>query len=207
MKLISILFFLFSQICFSASTGDWKLGIGLGISPNYLVTLTGSGVSAGSPYVRTYNLEYSSATSIAFDFRKLSTNSWGMLGGFEYEAERSITKSMVNFLPVSTSGDTSKFQTSFLHYGAAYRWDIFYIPFGLAYGFTKFIPDDNTLGTATASNGLGGYFGFGWYINDKFVIEYVSRSTLTTLTFANGANTESTTGAIGSALLGVKYFF
>lgn len=126
-----------------------------------------------------------------------------MVGGFEYETERTLTK----MNGVAASGATSKYQTHFLHFGAAYRWDIFYIPLGLTYGFTKFTPAPSAAGTASIENGFGGYFGFGWYVNDKFVIEYVSRSVTTVLKLASATASESSTGTIGSALLGVKFFF
>ena len=214
MKIIfSFFIFIFSQTCISAAmraSGDWKFGLGLGVSPNYLVSLSGGGVISGVPYTTTYNFENASATSIALDFRKLNRNGWGLVTGFEYETERSVTKVIINNVNYAiTSANTFKYQTNFLHFGAAYRWDIFYIPVGLTYGLTKFTPVPGASGASggTAENGMGLYFGFGWYINDSFTIEYVSRSASTSLKFVAGANNETTTGTIGSALLGVKYFF
>lgn len=209
MKFIfSFLILIFSQFCFSASTSsDWKFGIGAGYSLSYLVSLSGGGVISGVPYTQTYNFMHASTTSIALDFRKLNRNGWGPVGGFEYEPARPVTLLISNGTSSTiTSANTFKYQTNFLHFGAAYRWDIFYIPLALAYGLTTFTPAPGAPSGST-ENGVGFYFGFGWYINDNFVIEYVSRSATTSLKFVAGADNETTTGTIGSALLGVKYFF
>ena len=203
MKLIfSFLVLMFSQICFSAN--DWKFGIGVGYSPNYLVSLSGSGIASGTPYSATYSLQYAATTSLELDFRKLNKNSWGWVSGFEYEPERALT--VINGISAGSSS-VSKYQTTFLHIGAAYRWDIFYIPFGLAYGLTKFTPAPSFSGTGTAENGVGAFFGFGWYLGEDFAIEYVSRSATTSLKMVSGANSENTSGVLGSALLNLKYFF
>lgn len=209
MRIIFSFVCFFSQVCFSAGGGgDWKFGIGLGTSLNYLVALSGTGVSAGTPYFTTQTFQHEAATSIALDFRSLNRNSWGMIGGLEYETARALTKFTANGLNGTvTSANAFKFQTHFIHFGTAYRWDIFYIPLGLAYGLTKFTPATGATYTGTAENGMGAYIGMGWYVNDNFVIEYVSRSATTTLKLVAGADNETTTGTIGSALLGVKYFF
>ena len=201
--------FIFSQISFSASSSsNWKLGVGFGYSINYLVNLSGSGVSSGTPYKITYYFEFSSATSIALDLRKLNKNNWGIMSGFEYETERTLTKLVANGIIIPLSGGaTAKYQSHFLHLGAAYRWDIFYVPVGLTYGLTTFTPAPGSTGTASIENGFGGYFGLGWYVDDDIVIEYVGRSVTTSLKVTSGADSETTSGTIGSALLGLKAFF
>lgn len=204
---ISTLLF-FVSLNVSAVSNGWQFGIGVGYSLNYLVTLSGTGVSSGVPYSQSYLFEFTPATSIQFDFRKLNKNSWGMVGGFEYEAAREMSKLVSNgtSIPVTGSGN-AKFQTHFLHYGAAYRWDIFYIPIQLAYGLTKFTPAVGSTVASSADNGIGAYFGFGWYIEDDLTIEYVSRSATTTLKFSAGSDNETTSGVLGSAVLGIKHFF
>lgn len=212
MKLVLLLLLLihFSSSAFALTSrhSEWMPGIGVGFSPNYLVGLTGSGFSSGTPYTTNYAMEYEQGMSAQFDFRKMSPDAWGLMMGFHFESERSLRKMTLNGLSATPSGKTSTYQTHFIFLAGAYRWDSFFIPIGLTYGITHFKPSTTTPGTeVNTQNGVGSIIGVGWYVDKDFTIEYVGRSALTTLDIKSGSDFESNSGVVATALLSMKYFF
>lgn len=205
MKLFLMLFVLITLGFATTASADWKFGLSLGYSPNYLLNLNGAGVSSGTPYGINYILQYQSAMEVGFDIWNTSQNSWGFISGFQYSGDRKLESGTVNGLPVSTASGVSKYQTHFLYVGGAYRWESFYIPLGLTYGLTKMTPASEM--NIEVKNGVGALFGIGWFIGDHFVIEYIGRSATTELRIVEGADSENNIGTIGSALLNIKYFF
>lgn len=206
-KIILSLFFLFLT-CTTYAKDTWQLGLALGYSPVYMVNLSGSGIVSGSRYNINYTLLYEAVPSLQLDFRKLGKNGWGLLMGLEYEPARKMTQGIANGLNMTlSSSTTSKYQTNFFHFGTAYRWDIFYLPIGITYGMTTFWSAPASTANVSITNGFGAIIGMGWYVNDNFAIEYVSRSAATTLNFTEGADSELTSGTLAASVLALKYFF
>ncbi|WP_374033843.1 hypothetical protein ACES2I_14480 [Bdellovibrio bacteriovorus] len=184
---------------------EWRYGVQVGYSPNYLAKLSGDGTVSGTPTDIDYDLEYKGALEVGFNAWYTPQHSWGFISGISLGGERELDKMTLNGVTYSATGETSKFQTHFLYAGTLYRWESFYLPLGLAYGINKFTPAGT--GDGEATNGVGILFGLGWFFADNFVIEYIGRSTTTELKLSSGTDTIKTKGAIGSALLNLKYFF
>lgn len=147
----------------SVARADWKVGLQVGYSPNYLVTLDGTGVNNGTPYSAKYNMEYDGSAEFGINLWNASPHSWGFISGFHYGAERKLSKMSINgiSIPVSSS-DTSKYQTHFLYAGTLYRWESFYIPLAITYGMTKFT-SASSLQSLEVKNGVGALLGLGWF--------------------------------------------
>lgn len=189
------------------SANNWKLGFGLGYSPNYMVDPAGSGSLAGAPYTIKYELEYKSATSIQLDYWNLSNNSFGFISGVQYETQRTISKAKLDGINVNVDSATfAKFQTNFLYAGVAYKWNIFYIPLGLTYGLNTIVPAAGP-GATTTENGFGFMWGLGWFLKDDIVIEYASRTAAIKIKYVNGADFENVSGTVATSILNLKYFF
>lgn len=220
---LTILFF--SQLCYSQSRprtattpsnntsssrsigSNWKFGLGLGYSPVYLVNLSGSGSLTGAPYSVSYDFQYQYSTSIQLDYWNLSRNNFGFISGFQYEPQRTIYTGKLNGINVNVANVTfAKFQTNFLYIGAAYRWNIFYIPVGLTYGMHTVAPASN-IGTTTTENGFGYMLGLGWFVKDNFVIEYSARTAAIKMSYVNGTDFENVSGTVAASVLSFKYFF
>ena len=197
-----------NSIMSGRSSTNWKFGVGLGYSPNYMVDLQGSGTLAGVPYTIKYELEYKSATSIQLDYWNLSNNSFGFVSGFQFDTQRTISKAKVDGINVNISNPATyaKFQTHFLYLGAAYRWNIFYIPFGITYGLHTLVPAASP-GSTTTEKGNGYTLGLGWFLKDDLVIEYASRTAAIEIRYANGADFENVSGTVAISILNLKYFF
>ncbi|WP_410468739.1 hypothetical protein [Bdellovibrio bacteriovorus] len=201
-----IAFILLAMACASPVMADWRVGLQIGYSPNYLVKLSGTGVSGGMPYSANYDLEYQSAVELGINLWDTSPHAWGVISGFHYGAERSVSKATINGTSVPVSSDASKYQTHFLYVGAHYRWESFYIPIAITYGITKFT---TAMGAQSleVKNGIGALLGLGWFFTDNFAIEYIGRSAGTELNVSTASSKETSKGMISSALLNLKLFF
>lgn len=204
-KIISALLVLLPLNILAADDGKWSFGLSIGYSPNYLVTMEST--QAGT--TEKYEMEYASSTEFGATLWRMPKNDWAFMAAADIGKERKLEKLIDNGITYTpTAGQAvPTFQTHFIRVGTAYRWETFYIPFGLSYGITKMtIP---TSGTLDVKGGIGGFFGLGWNINDTVVIEYIGRSALMEYTFkpASGGPTETGKGVIGSALLNLKVMF
>lgn len=197
---------LFGILLSSFAKADWKVGLQVGYSPNYLVSLSGTSFSGGIPYAISYNLEYEAAAEFGINLWKTKPHSWGFISGFQFGAERKLQKGSINGISISASSDTSKYQTHFLYAGTLYRWESFYIPLAITYGITKFTAA-TTVESLEVKNGVGALLGLGWFFTDSLAIEYIGRSASTELNMSNGTDQSNTNGMISSALLNLKYFF
>lgn len=190
----------------SPAMADWRVGLQIGYSPNYLVDLSGTGVSGGMPYAANYDLEYEGSVEFGINLWNSNPHSWGVISGFHYGAERSVSKASVNGTSVPVSSNASKYQTHFLYVGAHYRWESLYIPIAITYGMTKFT---TTMGAQSleVKNGIGALIGLGWFFTDNFAIEYIGRSAGTELNVSTTSSQEKSKGMISSSLLNLKIFF
>lgn len=188
-----------------SSFADFRFGLMLGYSPIYTVDLSGGGVSGGTPYVRNYDLIYKGSPEIGFEVWNLNKNSWGFISGVQISQVREMSEGKINGLNVAPTSTTTKFQTSFAYIGGAYKWESFYIPLALTIGVSTVKPPPGT--TADVKTGPGALLGFGYFFSDSVAIEYIGRSALMELKLTNGNTTETTNGAVGSALLNLKFFF
>jgi hypothetical protein len=197
----------FEKVFASSSSNDIRYGFGAGYSPLYLISSKGTGTASGTPYTNTYDLLYSSGTSFQIDIRYLRKENAGLMAGFDYDSERTFETITINGNKVTGVTNAIKYQTHFAHVAAAYRWDIFYMPLGLTYATTTGTPVSSFTGKYSIASSFGFYFGFGWYLDEDFVIEYVGRSAVYSEKISSGANTEDVLGVISAPVLALKYFF
>jgi hypothetical protein len=120
----------------------------------------------------TVNLTYASVLGLEFEARKLPLHSWGFVGGLSYDLAGTTSSVNVTVAGTSSSGSSnSQFQTTVLWGSAAYRWENFYLPFGLNYDVLSYTPPSGFIGSSTASGGFGGQVGVGYYVTPRIPVE------------------------------------
>ncbi|QLY24623.1 hypothetical protein [Bdellovibrio sp. KM01] len=193
-----------------AESSDWKVGVGGGYSPNFLVNLKNQETpTSGTTAEKTYDMEYSGASGFSLHIWYAPKNSWGFISGLEYGAERELKKVTFNGMSTTnfSSSSASRYQQHNIYMGTEYRWDSFYLPFALIYSTVNFRPATTFLGSYEAKGGAGIMLGVGWFIGEHFVIEYVGRSSTTELNTTTSSGTTKGTGTIASAMLTLKLMY
>lgn len=193
---------IFSLKGFAKGT-DWEYRVGLSHS-----------IGANTKYE---NIQYTDGTNsllgkgevtyedgLSFDFesRNLKPNSWGFLGGLTYDLTRKEKRAVVNFGNVTVNSEVGgNLQMTFLYGSAAYRWNEFYLPFGLNYNIVNYKSE----GTTT-TGGIGAQLGFGYYINEEFLFELLSRSASLNQksTDPNGSSVDFGAAYFTSLMLSIK---
>lgn len=206
-KTILSLFLFLTSTSIASSEHPISFGLHVGYSPSYLLMLDTSGTEGGTRYSQSYLMEYEKGAEYGLTLWRMPKNGWGFQLAGDIGPVRKMEKITSNGTTYTVQpGDrVPTFQTHFIRFGTAYRWDTFYIPLGLAYGITRMtIP---TSGTLEVNNGVGIYAGIGWNFGDTVAIEYISRSATTGYSFKSGADNETGIGAVGSALLNLKILF
>lgn len=198
---------LFTCLKTQAESSPWKIGVGGGYSPNFLLALKNEETpTSGTTTVRNYDMEYSGTSGFSLHIWYSPKNSWGFISGLEYGGIRDFKK--LNGVSATTvSGSASQVQQHNIYGGTAYRWESFYIPIALNYGSINFKPASTFLGSYEAKGGMGAMLGFGWFIGEHIVIEYVGRSSTMELNTTSTAGTTKGTGTIGSAMLTLKLMY
>ncbi len=188
----------------------WRFGLGGSLSLSSklkfdTVTTTGA---VGNLVA---DLDYSNELSIEIEARKLNQMNWGFIGGLTYDAERKLTGGSVTgsgFSVAVNSGDPSKIQATIIYGNAVYRWNQFYLPFGLNVSSIKFTPSSSYRGSSSVDGGLGGQLGVGYYINNNFVTEAYSRVVAVKLrSTTSSSTTDYGTGFLSNFMLTGKYIF
>lgn len=191
-----------------AADATWSFGFHIGYSPTYFAMMDITGTQGSTPYSDSYLMEFEGSPEFGIDILKMPKNDWGFIfaaeGGGSRKLTKLIDKNNQTYTP-QPGQDVTTFQTGFIRIGAVYRWDIAYIPVGLAYGVTAMTMPSS--GTLEVKGGPGMFFGIGWNFNETIAIEYIGRSALTQYTYKQGTNTENGTGVIGANLLNLKILF
>lgn len=163
-------------------------------------------VVTGAPGNFTADLDYENTVALEIEARKMSPMSWGFMGGLSIDGERKFTGGTISGMGTSISltsgGDTSKIQTTVVYGNAVYRWNQFYLPFGFNISAVKFTPANSS--SMSASGGLGGQLGVGFYINKNFVIEAYSRAVAVKM---SSSTTDYGSGFMSNLMLTGKYIF
>ena len=173
-----------------------SIGLGLSLSPTIRFDEVRQPGYAGSVGVE---VETSNGVAVSADVRYLRKNSWGFLGGVSYEPKRDIKSLKVSSGNVSISSSVSTVEgfSDWLFEGnAAYRWEGWYLPFGINYSYFQYTSEPGYTGGWELSGGLGLQLGVGYYLNRNLAIELWSRATtlnfklinsgVTTLDFGRG---------------------
>ncbi len=193
---------------------SWQFAIGLG----YMVsakrgTFSDGKLTSGSTVVPgSAELDYKPAASLILEARKLAPNSWGFLGGLNYEGERQLDSGTVRgggeVLLLQGNSSSSKIQFATFYGSAAYRWDSFYLPFGLNFSAVKFTPAQGSAATHSESGGLGAQLGVGYAFDSGFAIELYDWLTTMNLKTSTATSTvDFGKGYFESIVLVGKYAF
>lgn len=190
-----------------ASEHPLAFGFHIGYSPSYLVMMTTSGNVGTVPYSDSFIMEYEKSPEVGLTLWRMPRNDWGFQIAADFGSKRKLEKLTIDgqTLTPQPGQEVATYQTHFIRFGAAYRWDVFYIPVGLTYGITAMTTPSS--GTLEVKGGVGMYYGIGWNFDDTIAIEYIGRSAMTEYTHKSGTNTENGQGVIGSALLNLKILF
>lgn len=192
----------------------WQFGLGVGVmltdtSATYddIKVHSGSSTISGSA-----ELEYKRTGSLALEGRLTPQNSWGFILGLNVEGRRELKKakfkvSGVTDTVVGGSG-SSKVQFTTFYGNALYRWNQFYIPFGLNVSVVRFSPADDYDGSSEARGQIGGQLGIGYMFTEHMALEAFSWVTGMSLkSEESGTETDYGTGTFSSLVLFGKYAF
>jgi hypothetical protein len=195
-----------------SSKSGWNFAIGLGYSLSSKLKFdNGVGTSSGSSTSFSTDLDYKNTYSLSFEGRNMPSNSWGFMGGIQFDGERefdggTITSGGIT-ATVSSSGG-SKIQFTNLYANAVYRWDQFYLPFGLNVSSVKFTPASGSTGTSDASGGVGAQLGAGFALNENVALELFSRVVAIKLKGTTSTSTtDFGTGYLSTLIFQGKYIF
>lgn len=158
----------------------------------------------------TVEAEFSVETGIGFgaSFMSMEERSWGFSGGVNFEPAREI-KSVTFTGPGGTATgvlSSTKMSVLFFEGNAIYRWDKFYLPFGLNFSIPRLTSPSSS--TVDIKGSVGAFVGAGFLLNDNCALELFARS----IGFNMTEKTSTTTidygyGALTGAGLGFKFLF
>ena len=152
-------------------------------------------------------IDFEPGFSLGYEFRSVDPSSWGASFGLEYHAKRDleeVTFSGTTFTP--TSDDVANINIVYLYANLIYRWDVFYIPFGLNIASVEYTPADSYNGNVKSESGVGFNFALGWELGDSFLIEYGVKSSTYSLSEKSGSDEiDYGEGAIAVSTLSLKY--
>jgi hypothetical protein len=162
-----------------ADDSDAKIRLTLGAGGNLAskstsdVTLNAGGAQLGSA-----ELEFDLKPTVSLDvgFRFMPKNSFGLMAGVTYDMKREIEGGNVTIGSDSFSfsgNEKDEIITYVAYANAVYRWDSFYVPFGVNLSTYKF--KDRSGDNYDIDGGLGGQAGVGFMITPNFAIEATAR--------------------------------
>lgn len=160
-------------------------------------------------------MDLASGLSLSADIRVTPKNSWGFIGGVGYEGRREVKSLKVSNGGYSTtiSGTASSTAASFTTWlyeaNAVYRWDGWYLPFGLNYSYFQFKPTPQYTGGWEINGGMGFQLGVGYYLNRNLAIEFWSRATTISFRFLSNSVTtlDFGSGVYSSGFLAIRGIF
>lgn len=141
--------------------------------------------------------------------RYMPKQSWGFIAGLTYDFKREfdggeLTLEGQKFI-FDEGGDNDEIQVTVIYANAVYRWNEFYLPFGLNYSFVDY---EAVGGGVDADGGIGAQLGIGYMLSDNFALELMSRATTLELGAKGGGySIKFKEGMLTSALLIAKYIF
>lgn len=178
----------------------WNFSLGISYDLGTAAKFDSATISGTSGY--SYELEYDNSFSIEADARYLPQNSWGFITGLTYDFDRKLNTATLTGNGVSSSedGQGRKLRTTVAYASAVYRWEKFYLPFGLNYSDVTITPSTNL----SISGSVGVQLGIGYYVKDNFAIEAISRTLTARL---KAPTSDFGTGHLTSIMLTAKYIF
>ncbi len=194
-----------------ANSRRWRFALGAGYILGSNTEFDDVKISAGGNTVSgeaEFDLEQTFV--IAIEGRYSPRQSWGFMGGLNYEGERKIEGGSVSGpgFQVTFGALNEKVQVTTLYGSAVYRWDSFYLPFGLNYSVLKYKADPSSAASVDEGGGIGAQLGVGWIFQDQFALELHSWVTTNDLKVTASTGTlDYGSGMTSNLVLVGKYLF
>lgn len=189
----------------SQARADYKLGLNIGFSPNYTINTTGTTTSNGTSVNVDVTIDFDSSMEFGLDYWNSTQNSWGLISGVSTTPERK--SKTVKAAGISVPMTDLKISSTFLYVGAHYRWQSFYIPLGITYSINRISTNSNTNGDLKVKNGIGALIGIGWFIDDRFAIDLLGKSSVVDLESSENGVSSTDKGTIATGTFSLRYFF
>lgn len=169
-------------------------------------SLTASGSGGSGSGSLTYNVD--SGVGLGIQAWKSDPNSWGMSFGFEYDFPRNINSQTVTLNGTTyigvTSGSKPTVTEHVVYLNAIYRWNDFYLPFGLNYSMPTL--QGSVEDTITITGAIGIQVGVGTHVTDHFSVEALVQTLGTKMTESNSTTyIDYGTGYLTGAQLNLKF--
>ncbi|MDZ4057238.1 MAG: hypothetical protein U1D69_09765 [Polynucleobacter sp.] len=156
-----------------------KFVVGLAFSGRTSSSGTG-GTASGLIGTFTSEFEYKEGFSVSAEMRDSPSNSWGYGVGITYDSNKELDSGTFSSggttLILTSAGGASKIGSTSLEVNAIYRWNEFYVPFGLNYTAIRFTPASGYTGGYDVEGGFGAQLGFGVHVSDAVSLEMISRA-------------------------------
>lgn len=169
---------------------------------------TGAGVSVSG--AASYGT--AAAPGVGIEVSDSSLMSWGWNSGIMYDSKRSIDSFTASAGGVSVSGSyigrrpTVSFIT--MYGNLLYRWNYFYLPFGLNFSIPEFRRGDGAVGEYSMVGAMGSQLGAGFYLLERLSIEFMIRSlSFKASSAASGYAYEYDEGHLRGGQINLKYGF
>lgn len=166
------------------------------------------GSSTGSSTSFDTELEFETGMAIGYEYRETKQHDWGFGIGILHHTKRDVDK-LEQAGVTYTVEDPASISVTRIFGNAIYRWESFYIPFGMNLASNNFKQSSSATGSTDSKLGLGFNFAIGWYLNEKFNIEYGAYSNIWKLegTASNGNKTDYGDGTLSYSTLKLMYRF
>lgn len=173
MKLLLVLMLLAGNVFAQeeSSSDDWGHYLMGGFDIGNIATFTG-GKSDSSSSTFDTEMEFETGFSIGYEYKKFAKNDWGNSFGITYHTERDVDNFTLDGTKYSSLSDPASISVLRLYANLIYRWNEFYMPFGLNIQSITYNAPSNYSGSIDAKGGLGINFAIGWAFNNKISAEY-----------------------------------
>lgn len=193
---------------------QWRFGLGVGyqLATSAAQFNNVSVVGGGQQVSATGSLTYNQTYVLSAEGRFVRKHAWGFIGGLDYEGQRQFQSGSFSgggqTVQLTGGSGASKVQFTSVYASAVYRWEDFYLPFGLNFSFINFTPAAGATATGTTQGGVGAQIGIGYQFNDWFALEAYSWATAMQLNIADSSTSLSTgTGYVPDFVLFAKFLF
>lgn len=188
-----------------ADTGHYiSLGYDLRTIAQFDDTYATDGTDSASGF--DVKFRFDSGLALAYEYRQAKANSFGFAVGIDYHRDRDADTIEIDSTSLSLTGDVATISFTQLYINAIYKWESFYIPFGINYTSATYTPPNTYTGTLSSDSGIGINFGLGWEVGDKFLIEYGVKSSAFSIKSQDGQNiADYSDGALATSTLWLRY--
>ena len=207
---LTVFISIIGSTCLSmADESRWQFSLDLGYSLASVVAIVGNGTQAGLGYTPTYSLDYSGVVAGGISFQKWPKNDRGYFMGLTYEPTRTYSSGNFNTATMTIEngqiGSTTQILDGYI--GVGYRWNICYIPIGLAVGGWTFQPATGSNLNGVSVTGVDAYVGLGWRFFEHLSLEVSDRILFATSSFKTSSASENDVFEISDLVLALKVLF